>query len=262
MYDPKSLAFEIFLGKRERKKPKNKFGNKYRSPIITIWHKDPESDGTDDSCGWFIRSRHVDQTKLEKAKIRLTGSFEDWFDENGSQRFSTSGTLLGFYEIVSHVYFDENWKKANKFCQKNLAHIMFMAENRHDCMGDTITGRWVKYDIEVKKKKGVIFDADLELRAKLTSSDRITELASFIFCDVARRDRKWWQHPRWHIHHWQVRFNFLHSFYRRYFERCSICREGFKGSSNVYTDWDNKKKWCGKCDELNHKPVPCITENF
>lgn len=28
--------------------------DKYRSPKIVIWHRDPESDGTDDSCGWFM----------------------------------------------------------------------------------------------------------------------------------------------------------------------------------------------------------------
>lgn len=47
MHDPMTVAFEIKLPFRSEK-------NKYKS-LITIWHVDPEKDGSDDSCGWFIR---------------------------------------------------------------------------------------------------------------------------------------------------------------------------------------------------------------
>ena len=39
MYDPKTIAHEIKL-----------FGRYF----ITIWHVDPERNGTDDSCGWVF----------------------------------------------------------------------------------------------------------------------------------------------------------------------------------------------------------------
>src|SRR6266446_7188099 len=69
MHDPMSVAFEIrFPLKR---KPKNEFelrayGKGWqkdrrvvpRSAIVTIWHVDPECDGSDDSCDWFHRKKY------------------------------------------------------------------------------------------------------------------------------------------------------------------------------------------------------------
>ena len=58
MHDPKSVAFEIrypwlAYSRAEREKFKTDFFKTYRAPIITVWHVDPESDGSDDSCDWF-----------------------------------------------------------------------------------------------------------------------------------------------------------------------------------------------------------------
>jgi len=46
MHDPKTVSFEIYLGSKKKK------NGDYRNAFITIWHNDPEKDGTDDSCGW------------------------------------------------------------------------------------------------------------------------------------------------------------------------------------------------------------------
>jgi hypothetical protein len=56
MHDPSTVAFQIPYpwpwprqnwGAREKQPPRETF--------ITIWHVDPETDGTDDSCDWFGR---------------------------------------------------------------------------------------------------------------------------------------------------------------------------------------------------------------
>lgn len=63
MHDPKTVAFEIrypwkAYSKEERAaRPGSEFTQNYRAPFITIWHVDPEKDGTDDSCDWFNRKR-------------------------------------------------------------------------------------------------------------------------------------------------------------------------------------------------------------
>lgn len=50
MHDPMTVAFEI-------KSPINRrsewFKDGYRETLVTIWHVDPETDGSDDSCDWF-----------------------------------------------------------------------------------------------------------------------------------------------------------------------------------------------------------------
>lgn len=52
MHDPLTVAFDIaipmFWKKRET------YGRS-RLHLITIWHKDPELDGSDDSCDWFSK---------------------------------------------------------------------------------------------------------------------------------------------------------------------------------------------------------------
>jgi hypothetical protein len=53
MHDPMTVAFDIGIPRFwRRKKP-------YRGSIdlITIWHVDPEKDGSDDSCDWWGRKK-------------------------------------------------------------------------------------------------------------------------------------------------------------------------------------------------------------
>lgn len=54
MHDPMTVAFEIrqpWGGKTYPMKDGSTWH--YRPALITIWHVDPERDGSDDSCGWF-----------------------------------------------------------------------------------------------------------------------------------------------------------------------------------------------------------------
>ncbi len=51
MFDPMTVVIDIkypWRGKASQWWPKG-----YRGTVITIWHKDPCRDGTDDSCDWF-----------------------------------------------------------------------------------------------------------------------------------------------------------------------------------------------------------------
>lgn len=48
MHDPSTLAFEV---PSYAARTKGLFG--WCPTLLDIWHDDPETDGTDDSCGWF-----------------------------------------------------------------------------------------------------------------------------------------------------------------------------------------------------------------
>lgn len=67
MYDPKTVAHEIKL-----------FG-KY---FITIWHVDPETDGTDDSCGWAFS--HLTEQEQEYSRCLIENEYDNlrhWFND-------------------------------------------------------------------------------------------------------------------------------------------------------------------------------------
>lgn len=226
MHCPKTVAFEIYLGRKTKK------NGKYKNPLITIWHNDPEKDGTDDSCGWFIRARHTDQEVLEKIKKEFDFNLKNnyWFDKEGKQIFSTIGTLMQMYQTAAWIHFKYNRKKTNAFMRKHCVDIICLAENSYDCIGDEITGKFYK---------------------DLLSKERFNSLPGIIYSDILNKTRKWYQHPKWHIHHWSIQINPLQQLKRRWWDKCYICgKRGFKGST--YGDWSGKI-WHEECDIKTHK---------
>ena len=127
MFDPLTVAHEI---KSPIKRKSKIFPKWYRSTIITIWHKDPCVDGTDDSCGWFMRSRHGSKEILEKIIKNFASEWDTvfendgrkystgWFHPEGQPNMSTIGIVLNMFQVAS--FYTMGRKKANKFMKKNL----------------------------------------------------------------------------------------------------------------------------------------------
>lgn len=233
MHDPQTVAFEIRIGSKYKKD-----GN-YRSPLITIWHVDPEKDGTDDSCGRFIRPRHVNQDVLKEIQKEFDFNFKHnyWFDTEGKQIFSTIGTLMLMYECASWIHFKQNKKKKDAFMRKHCANIIHFAENPIDCAGNAITGKFF-----------------LSTGTSLLADHRFSGMAGMIYSDILRKERKWYQHPKWHIHHWSFQIHPIQNLLRRYWHKCCIC--GKRGSKTSFmADWDSTKRWHQECDGSVSKPI-------
>lgn len=228
MHSPETVAFEIHLGRKEKKD-----GN-YRLPLITIWHNDPEKDGTDDSCGWFIRPRHVDQDVLKKIQNEFDFNYKHnyWFNKKGKQIFSTIGTLMQMYQCAAWIHFKHNRKKKDAFMLKHCSNIIQFAENPIDCGGDSITNKW-NYE---------------------NREERFGGMAGMIYTDILRKERKWYQHPKWHIHHWSIQFHPVQQLKRKFWDKCSVCgKRGFNGSAMA--DWYGTKIWHQECDKSHKKPT-------
>lgn len=235
MHDPMTVAHEIYLG---RKKKKN--GN-YRTPFVTIWHVDPEKDGTDDSCGWFMRKRHLPKDLVEKVKKDFEFEFKNhyWFNESGYPKFSTMGVALDMFSKAAWNVF--MWKAGNnptdkarrrykKFMQDNLFDILHFAENPTDSLHNSIN---MKYGVE-------------------RESDRVEHFSSIILAYVMRKLRPWWKHPKWHIQHWHIQFHPWQKLKRRYWDKCCVCgKRGFKESA--MSDWHGTKRWHQSCDRNSTK---------
>lgn len=240
MRDPMTQAFQICLWYRT-----SKLGNKpwkYWVPLFTIWHVDPEKDGTDDSCGWFMRSHHGDKATVERIIKRFefdwdrthtsesgekfsTGYFDD--SPAGFPVMSTHGIVLNLFFLAALEHFDggkDKWassrRKATKFMQKNLFDILLFAENPTDSL---YTG--INHTFGYTERDGA-------------RKDRIEQMAYCIYGWILRQQRPWYKHPRWHFWHWKIQNHFLQQFKRWAFSRCCKCGKGFSwGYAPVSDSW-------------------------
>lgn len=239
MHDPKTVAFEIRnpLSLLPGKKPYD------YSPLITIWHADPDINGDDDSCGWFIRSRHMDKSLLEKIhKEFLFEAKHSWFDAGGVPKFSVSGIVLNMFSQASWTMSLHRFGSANgrarrhhdRFMRRHLHEILRFAENGFDSVHYQIVQA---YNAEQRQKQ-------------------MWDMTTIIAPYIARLQRPWYKHPRWHIHHWQLQFHFLQGIKRRWWDKCSVCgKRGFKGSA--MSDYHGTRIWHQECDTPIPNPAGC-----
>ena len=246
MHDPNTVAFDIYLGRKKTK------SGRYKSPLITIWHKDPEKQGDDDSCGWFMRDYHGDQLMRERIRKTLDSEFDrtytsesdgkvyyvGYFSPNsGMPNLSTMGITLDMFSKASWEFFNYDRKKQKIWMQKNLYDILHFAENNTDSLKDEIQGTFRIGTGEEWRRE-----------------DALNHYTSIIYGWLLRRTRPWWKHPKWHVHHWRIQFHPIQNLKRRFWDKCCVCgKRGFKGSA--YSDWNGDKLWHAECDNSRHKPV-------
>jgi len=204
MHDPMTVAHEI--GK-----------------WVTIWHVDPEKDGSDDSCGWFIRSRHLDQAVLKKIADRFEWEWTHgvpygWFAENGEPNYSVQAIVIGMFHLATGEMFGHWTKRQQRFLQTNLWRILHFAENNCDSAYGSIMR---PYGID---------------NSNSDPKDRARNAAAMIASWIARADRPWWKHPRWHIRHWKIQVHCILALKRWLFSRCEKCGKGFKWGESPYSN--------------------------
>lgn len=252
MHDPLTVAFEVKSPIRRR----TGFGA-YRAPLITVWHKDPCRDGTDDSCGWFARARHGDKAVLEKIVERFESDWDrifkgdsgrtyycGWFKPNGDPHFSPVGITVGLFRIAAALVFGNgkqfNWSKADRFVRNHLADIIWFAENPTDSLHDAITR---KFEIGCGEEY-------TDARRK----ERIKSMASCIYGWILRAERPWYRHPRWHFWHWRFQVHPWQTFRRWAFERCVVCRKGYRWGYCPTSNWGGTATWHHECDRAGRTP--------
>lgn len=261
MHDPLTVAFEVKIPlffKRENALYKDRRKEWQFYHLATIWHKDPErGPGGDDSCGWFKRAHHGSPEVLARIIKRFGEDWdrtylplrEDHDDErpfkpklfyrgyfmpesaNGLPVMSVHGIALNLFFLAACEHFNSNglsnWKKARRWMQNNLFDILLFAQNPTDSLHDSIT-RTFGYDTK--------------------REHRILEMASCIYGWILRREQKWWQHPRWHVHHWRIQIHPWQQFHRWAFVRCYKCGGRFAWGESVMGSWSGKDIWHQHCD--------------
>jgi hypothetical protein len=234
-----TVAHEIKVPWRKYKNPRNEFEKDYRESFITIWHNDPEKDGTDDSCGWFPRSRHGNSQTLEAIISRFEFNWDSSFISDstgepvfygyfipvtGEPRMSPQAIVLGLFQHAAIAVLGKDggdWEPAQRFMQRNLFRILLFAENPTDSIHDSIVQ---KYGPERNRE------------------ERMRSMAACIYGWILRAERPWWKHPRWHVWHWRIQVHPWQRLRRKLFDRCESCGKSFQyGESPVSHSWSHSR---------------------
>lgn len=102
MHDPYTVAFEMRYPWRARRyrQATSAFLRTYHDPFITIWHKDPERGGDEDSCDWFWRHFNARQAAaLDDLVTNPDDNIQSWF--SGSYAETDTDEMRRFVRVVA-----------------------------------------------------------------------------------------------------------------------------------------------------------------
>lgn len=194
----------------------------YRETFLSIWHVDPEKDGSDDSCGWsYIKLSKQQKNVLKNASWSeghtphyLCCREKEW---NGTHAEAES-LYRGMVFLVCRVLrLPITFDQAEKYASEAI--------HMRDCG---------------KFGSQFCFLPGYHTNSTKDSEDQRSEHFYGILCGVARMiltDRRpWYKHPRWHFWHWKFQCHPLLSFKRWAFSRCCKCGKGFSWGYAPTTD--------------------------
>jgi hypothetical protein len=216
MHDPCTVAFEI-----RRPWPQStsvlKDGTKWRyyPSIITIWHVDPEKDGSDDSCGWVWPKATEADRALAKELAR--DEFEFWLGEYADS--AAGGIPFDAHDIIFWAWARVAAKRTGKraaLSRSEMQRIHLLVANPHDNIRRTVN--------ECASTEG--------MERLFLTVDRL----------YRHHHRPWWKHPRWHVWHWRIQFHPWQTLRRWLFTRCAHCGKRFAyGGSPISHSWHSPK---------------------
>lgn len=197
----------------------------YRDTFITIWHVDPERDGTDDSCGYsFVKLTTVQREILHNA-ARSEGQYPHFLccrekQWNGNHAEVESLYRGLFYLVCRVLRLKITFDQAARYASE-ATHIHSFGK-----FGDTFC-----------------FLPGYHTNSETDSASQRQRHFEGILCNVAQsiltERRPWWQHPKWHFWHWKFQCHALGKFKRWAFSRCSKCGGRFTwGYCPVSNSWN------------------------
>lgn len=191
--------------------------------ILAIWHVDPETDGTDDSCGWF-------NPKVTEREEKIIAEMVDWDMEmpyysspylpltTVNPKYDYSQMLAGdCLSFVAWTWLHIAWhiRRDKKMTILEWWDVVSLSSNPYDNL------------------RSVLADPDE------TAEYKVNRFFHCVMKAYLRHHRPWWKHPRWHIHHWQFQVHFIQTLKRWLFSQCAHCGRRFSWGYYPTASWDH-----------------------
>lgn len=235
MHDPLTQAFVIPYGWRNET-----FANgtkwRYWKPLITIWHKDPERGGSDDSSGWSRPPQKPWMREMVKW-LAHDEARSPWFFQvdakSNDDPVLCESLLRGAFHLIGMCLRNRgHWWLAPsvKECQRWAAE---WAHNPSDNFRSTLCFKSGHHSNWYREGDPNTPEEDLFWREEQAKS-----FFGAIMGQILRARRFWFQKPKWHVHHWQLQFHLADTFKRWAFSRCCKCGGRFAwGYSPTTYSW-------------------------
>jgi hypothetical protein len=221
----------------------------YRETFATIWHVDPEKDGSDDSCGWS----NIKLTKGQKAILKNAAWWEGQYPH---------------FLCVEGKEWDGTVADAESL-ERGLRLLVCRVLKIKMSWDDICRSAAEAVHVRTGGKFGDSFcflPGYHTNHLNISKDDRADHLYG-ILCGVARNlltdKRPKWRHPRWHFWHWKIQIHPLLSFKRWAFSRCCKCGKGFSfGYAPVSNNWNGTgPRWFRSETDVYHSDCNHPTSN-
>lgn len=259
MHDPMTVAFEIPMPWRkyrpwpagvheweqiseDQRRGRSEFWRHgYRESLATIWHVDPETDGSDDSCGWSF-------PKLTKEQLKSVKNIA-WAEAQSPWLRGICAKSL------------DNPVTAECLCRAGLLQTARVLGVSMSVEQATLMAIRLVHNQLDNLRASLCLMPGYHTNSETDDKHWREELAENLYRSFARAiltdRRRWYESPRWHLHHWRLQVHFIQSLKRWLFSRCAGCGERFPwGFAPSCTQWDSdgprwfrgeKHCYCKKC---------------
>jgi hypothetical protein len=250
MHDPMTQAFEI----KQFWRKASDWG--YKPALVTIWHVDPERDGSDDSCGWF-------RPRLTKDQLAAMSSIAD--DEAREPYFQKY-----FGKVIDSPTEAETLLRQAFYLVGTILHRRFGIQQVTLAEASDWACEMLANPVDNFRSSLSFLPGWHSNREEDNQGDR-KQHANQLFCALAgfilRERRPWYRQVRWHFWHWHLQIHPLQNFKRWAFSHCCRCGKGFSwGYAPITGSWNSdgprwfrgeKNVWHGDCD---HPLKDCVAQ--
>lgn len=244
MHDPLTVAFEVrspFRGKPTPMWPKG-----YRSSLVTIWHKDPCCDGSDDSCDWSGNHYGWTEAAEKQARSMLSWSKTEhdvrYFDHPRFDRVVNLPVSMSDQDGPKHpVVFGEVTMGDSFALTMHAIETIAWQMDRRQLNGQLL--EWAT---------GMALSPDQSKLWVVETDEEKLRVFKLLIRAYLRFKRPWWRHPRWHFWHWRIQIHPFQRLWRWIFDRCAKCGGRFgRNEARFGLGWDS--------DQVAHQTCMGVT---